>query len=742
MKKTRPARTEKILAESGLPGLPVRLDQLFRLQAALLAVTLAAAVTYILWKAGPDTVLLVFLAVAIALLAGIVVYVHFMFSAPSRKLTSHMVSAYRRLPGEPVRAIPRQWRPWFNMVSLVCERLYSLEAEVDARSADYRTGKNLLRRFSWVFERNEVLAKELKAKNQDLEHAVEEQRKTFLELKHHRDHLDDMIRERTADLMKTNRQLQEAIEEARRQAQNAQDANKAKSQFLANVSHEIRTPLNAVIGFTDMIIDTRLDDTQLDFARTIRNSSDSLLFLINDLLDFSKIESGELEFETIDFSLELLAYDVCELIRPQIGKKPIELVCRIGEEVPAHVKGDPTRFQQILLNLMGNAPKFTESGEISLTMNVEEQVGERLRILCRVQDTGIGIPEEKQKSIFEPFQQADGSTTRKYGGTGLGLSISRQLSRLMGGDIWVESELDMGSTFYFSAWLGRSVREESWKTTAAGISGKQVLIVDDNQNNLEILSSALKSAGVRVSDLRSGMEVVPTLERAITSGNPFDCCIIDIHMPGMSGYEVAREIRTAKNSKIAGLMLVAASFLVERDPELFAQAGFDQSVIKPIRRERLFEVLGQLMGVSPRKGVPPKNHTEEVNAVSFNGRILVAEDNAVNQKLIEMMLKKLGNEVVLAETGKDAADRITAAPDLFDLVFMDIQMPEMDGFEALKVIRERGITNIPVIAMTAHAMKEHRDECLEAGMSDYISKPIRRAALIEVLERFLEPRAM
>jgi two-component system, sensor histidine kinase and response regulator len=275
----------------------------------------------------------------------------------------------------------------------------------------------------------------------------------------------------------------------------------------------------------------------------------------------------------------------------------------------------------------------------------------------------------------------------------------------------------------------------------APISAKQVLVVDDNQANLDIMCSALKSADVRVSDLRSGMEVVPTLERAIVAGNAFECCIIDIHMPGMSGYEVARQIRHSRNPKISKLPLIAASYLTERDPEMFAEAGFQQSIIKPVRRERLFEVLAQVMKgekVSPVLSRLPDSETGEGEVLFSSARILVAEDNAVNRKLIEMMLKKIGCKVILAENGREAVEKFIMSPESYDLILMDIQMPEMDGFEALRILRVKGYTDIPILAMTAHAMKEHREECLAAGMNDYISKPIRKPALYQLLGRFLQ----
>jgi signal transduction histidine kinase/DNA-binding response OmpR family regulator len=684
-------------------------------------------------------------AAGMVLVSAITWFVLARWIGPSKKFVSHMTKAAKGdFSGEDlIQEIPMQWRPWFNQLSRMAQRLAQLERSAVEGDLDQKIEKNLLRRFSWVFERNEILTQQLKTKNEELLKEVEEHKQTTRELERHRDHLDEMVKERAADLMRANEQLQATIEEARILAKNAEEANRAKSQFLANVSHEIRTPLNAVIGFTDMLIDTALDDSQLDFARTIRNSSEALLNLINEVLDFSKIEAGEVELERIDFSPELLAYDVCEIIRPQIGKKPIELVCRIDQALPAYLRGDPTRFQQVLLNLMGNAPKFTESGEIVLALDLGKQTKDSIQVHASVKDSGIGISEAKQAKIFEPFHQADGSTTRKYGGTGLGLSISRQLAQLMGGDIRVESEPDVGSIFHFTAWFEKSDKTVSWKELTAGIADRQILVVDDNEANLDMLKNALQAASIRSSDLRSGMEVVPTLERALVAGNAFDACIIDIHMPGMSGYEVAREIRSSEKKDISKLPIIAASYLVERDPDLFARAGFNQSLVKPVRRERLFQVLDELLGEKKQKSPGAWELKETGSNLSFGDhesfeglRVLVAEDNAVNQKLIEMILHKLGCTVGLAANGKQLVDLFAKEPENWDIIFMDIQMPEMDGFDALNVLREKGFHKIPVVALTAHAMKEHRQECLEAGMNEYISKPIRRPELVRILRQF------
>ncbi|MBW1895033.1 MAG: response regulator [Deltaproteobacteria bacterium] len=587
------------------------------------------------------------------------------------------------------------------------------------------------------------------------------------ELKQQRKQLEQQVSIRTRELCESNldleqtvTELEKAIQKTNEMAIHAELADAAKSDFLANMSHEIRTPMNGVIGFADMLLESDLSEDQTDYAKMIKRSGESLLSLINDILDFSKIEAGQLDFEEITFDPELLVYDVCDMIRTKIETKPIEILCKIGKSLPAKVKGDPLRFKQVLTNLMGNAPKFTKAGEIELLLDIEEEMEDRVKLHAMIRDTGIGIPKNKLASIFKPFRQADGSITRKYGGTGLGLSICKKISSLMGGDVWAESEVGKGSTFHFTAYLKKVEGKETTKFIPVSLASKKALVVDDNKTNLEILIYYLNMIGIRAFTLTNGEGVLPILQRAYKDGDPFDVCICDIQMPGMNGYEVAKEVRKWEDGNMdnngtrSSAVLIALSSLMEREPKRCEEAGFDAFLSKPARRDKLFKVMERSLGLHASEW--KNNKTEDPNILAQCSipedikkpvRILLAEDNPVNQKLAKMMLTKAGYQVELANNGKEAVEKYTASPDSYDLVFMDIQMPEMDGIQATQKIRKaessssnNQLSHVPIIAMTAQAIKGDREECIEAGMDDYISKPIKKEIVLKNIQKYVANR--
>lgn len=562
--------------------------------------------------------------------------------------------------------------------------------------------------------------------------------------------IDRIAREKKniINLRKMNQELCVAIERANVLAREAKEASQAKTFFLASMSHEIRTPLNGIVGYTDMLLDTPLNEEQKSFLKNARFSCEALLSVVDDILDFSKVEAGKLSFEQIGFDPEVLCFDIIDAVRTKVDESKVELLCRVADSVPGQVMGDPHRFRQVLLNLLSNAIKFTTKGSIKICLDSEQMDTDGIKLIVSVMDTGIGVSTNELEKIFRPFIQSENDISHRHGGTGLGLAISRNIAQKMGGDVWVESKINKGSTFYFSACYRIAENIKAKRIRTARLKGKKVLISTTSDDTHQILYHELGLMGMDVTHINFS-DLMSELKK--NAGKAFDIAVIDF------GKIIKASVHDF-NRKIADLdprrypfVFIACSIPVPGIADSFSKAGFKGYLPTPVSKKKLSQMLAYILGMEGEKvldsdlsaGIMTSHRLSENK--KYTASILLVEDNPVNQKMTDLMLSKAGYMIDIAADGKEAVQKYTTKPDAYDLIFMDINMPAMDGFQATRLIRSfeeenMDLPKVPILALTANVLDDFKVKCNEAGMDGFLTKPIKRDLVFQAIQQWAGKR--